>query len=186
LTDYAATWINERPGLRPKTVQLYRYLLRCHLAPGFAAQSVGGITEADVRRWRADLLAADTSPVTVAKAYRLLKSIMATAADDGLTRRNPCRVKGAGTEKSAERPVLTVAQVYALADATGSRYRALVLLACLCGLRWASWPRCADATSTSTRELSAYPASSPRSTASRWRSGRPRPTLASAPLSSPH
>jgi len=53
-TDYAATWIDERPGLRPKTVQLYRYLLRCHLGPGFAAQSVGGITEADVRRWRAD------------------------------------------------------------------------------------------------------------------------------------
>jgi integrase len=135
-TDYAATWINERPGLRPKTVQLYRYLLRCHLAPGFTAQSVGGIAEADVRRWRADLLAAGTSPVTVAKAYRLLKSIMATAADDGLIRRNPCRVKGAGSEKSAERPVLTVAQVYALADAAGSRYRALVLLACLCGLRW--------------------------------------------------
>jgi integrase len=135
-TDYAATWINERPGLRPKTVQLYRYLLRCHLAPGFAAQAVVGITEADVRRWRVDLLAAGTTPVTVAKAYRLLKSIMATAADDGLIRRNPCRVKGAGTEKSAERPLLTVAQVYALADATGSRYRALVLLAYLCGLRW--------------------------------------------------
>jgi integrase len=134
--DYAVTWISERPGLRPKTVQLYRYLLRCYLAPGFAAQSVGGITEADVRRWRADLLAAGASPVTVAKAYRLLKSIMATAADDGLIRRNPCRVKGAGSEKSPERPVLTVAQVYALADAAGSRYRALVLLACFCGLRW--------------------------------------------------
>jgi integrase len=135
-TDYAATWINERPGLRPKTVQLYRYLLRCHLASGFAAQSVGGITEADVRRWRADLLTAGISPVTVAKAYRLLKSIMATAADDGLIRRNPCRVRGAGSEKSPERPVLTVAQVYSLADAAGSRYRALVLLACFCGLRW--------------------------------------------------
>ncbi|MGO9276805.1 MAG: tyrosine-type recombinase/integrase [Streptosporangiaceae bacterium] len=30
----------------------------------------------------------------------------------------------------------TVAQVCALADATGPRYRALVLLACFCGLRW--------------------------------------------------
>ena len=31
LADYAATWISERSGLRPKTVELYRYLLRKHL-----------------------------------------------------------------------------------------------------------------------------------------------------------
>ena len=55
-TGYAAAWISERAGLRPKTIQLYRYLLHRHLAPRFAAQTVAGITEADVRRWRADLL----------------------------------------------------------------------------------------------------------------------------------
>jgi len=33
LTDYAQTWIAERPGLRPKTVELYSYLLRKHIAP---------------------------------------------------------------------------------------------------------------------------------------------------------
>ncbi len=134
--DYAAVWISERPGLRPKTVQLYRYLLRRHLSPAFASRSVAGITEADVRRWRAELLAAGVTPVTTAKAYRLLKSIMATAVDDGLIRRNPCRVRGAGSEKSPERPVLTVAEVYALADAADPRYRTLILLACFCGLRW--------------------------------------------------
>ena len=48
------------------------------------------------------------SAVTVATAYRLLKAILNTAVDDGLIRRNPCRIKGAGQEKSAERPVLTV------------------------------------------------------------------------------
>ena len=46
--DYADAWITERPGLRPKTIQLYRYLLRRHLAPGFT--TIGSITEADVRR----------------------------------------------------------------------------------------------------------------------------------------
>jgi integrase len=134
LTDYAEAWITERPGLRPKTIQLYRYLLRRHLAPGFT--TLGAITDADVRRWRSDLLAAGASPVTTAKAYRLLKAIMATAVEDGLVRRNPCRAKGAGTEQSPERPLLTVAQVYDLADACGLRYRAMVLLACFCGLRW--------------------------------------------------
>jgi hypothetical protein len=33
------------------------------------------------------------SAVTVAKAYRLLKAILNTAVDDGLIRRNPCRIK---------------------------------------------------------------------------------------------
>jgi hypothetical protein len=42
-----------------------------------------------------------------------------TAVDDGLIKRNPYRVKGAGSEDSPERPVLSVAQVYALADAVG-------------------------------------------------------------------
>jgi hypothetical protein len=28
---YASDWIEERPGLRPKTAELYRYLLRRHL-----------------------------------------------------------------------------------------------------------------------------------------------------------
>ena len=61
-TDYAEVWIEERPGLRPKTIQLYRYLLRRHLAPGFT--TVGTITDPDVRRWRADLIASGVSPVT--------------------------------------------------------------------------------------------------------------------------
>ncbi len=71
---YAATWIDERPGLRPKTIQLYRYLLRAHLQDAFGSATVAGITEADVRRWRADMLSAGVTPVTAAKAYRLLKS----------------------------------------------------------------------------------------------------------------
>ena len=133
---YASDWIEERPGLRPKTAELYRYLLRRHLGPVFDARPVAEIREPDVRRWRKDLLDAGVSAVTVAKAYRLLKAILNTAVDDGLIRRNPCRIKGAGQEKSQERPVLTVLQVYALADATDKRYRALVLLAAFTSLRW--------------------------------------------------
>ncbi len=60
----------------------------------------------------------------MAKAYRLLRAVFNTAVDDEMIRRNPCRIKGAGVEDSPERPVLTVAQVYALADAVGLRYRA--------------------------------------------------------------
>ena len=53
-----------------------------------------------------------------------------------MIKRNPCRIKGAGQEESPERPTLTIPQVYALADAVGQRYRALVLLAMFSSLRW--------------------------------------------------
>ena len=89
-----------------------------------------------MRRWRKELLDSGVSAVTAAKAYRLLKAIMNTAADDGLIRRNPCRIKGAGREVSPERPVLTIGQVYALAAAIDQRYRALVLLGTFSSLRW--------------------------------------------------
>ena len=70
---YAAAWIDERPGLRPKTIQLYRYLLRACLHEDFGSRTIASITETDVRRWRAELLSAGVNPITTAKAYRLLK-----------------------------------------------------------------------------------------------------------------
>jgi integrase len=44
-------------------------------------------------------------------------------------------VPGAGTVRSAERPVATPAQILALVDAINERYRTAVLIAAWCGLR---------------------------------------------------
>jgi integrase len=136
LADYGRTWIDERSGLRPKTVELYRYLLRKHLTPVLGSLPIADIQPGHVRRWRKHLLDEQVSAVTAAKAYRLLRTILTTAADDGSIRRNPCRIKGAGTEASPERQVLTVPQVFALSETIAPRYRALVLLATFTSLRW--------------------------------------------------
>ncbi len=57
-----------------------------------------------------------------AKSYRLLRAIMTTAVDeDNLLPRNPCRIKGGGDEEAEERPVLTVRQVFDLAELVGRR-----------------------------------------------------------------
>jgi integrase len=136
LSEYGRAWIEERPELRPKTVELYRYLLRRHLVPVLGPMPIADIQPSHVRRWRKELLDKGASVVTAAKAYRLLKAVLNTAVDDGVIRRNPCRIKGAGQEKSPERPTLTIPQVYALAEAIDQRYRALVLLAMFSSLRW--------------------------------------------------
>jgi integrase len=107
-----------------------------HLQPTLGNVAIGEIRETHVRRWRKRLIDSGAKAATVAKAYRLLKAIMATAVDDGLIRRNPCRIRGASLDKSPERPVLTVPQVFALADAISQRYRALILLAVFGSLRW--------------------------------------------------
>lgn len=136
LTTYAAAWIEERPNLRPKSIALYRYLLRRHITPYFEFKSVAEIKEAHVRRWRKSLLDSQVSAITTAKAYRLLKAVFNTAVDDGIIRRNPCRIKGASQEKSPERPVLSIPEVFALSEAIDRKYGALVLLGTFGSLRW--------------------------------------------------
>jgi len=115
-------------------------MLRGHLEPTFGTALVAGIHEPDVRRWRKErpdaCVSAVTVTVTVTKAYWLLKAILNTAADDGLIRRKPCRIKGASVEKSPERPVLSFRQVFDLAEVIGPRYRAMVLLPVFGSRRW--------------------------------------------------
>jgi integrase len=81
-------------------------------------------------------LAAGVGEPTVVKAYQLLRALMNTAVDDGLIRPNPCRVKGADRYDVPERPVLTVAEVFAVSDSIAPRYRLLVLLAAFTALRF--------------------------------------------------
>lgn len=117
---YAAKWIKERPGLRPRTVELYERLLRNQIGPHLGAVSVGDIKTSMVREWRTALLDSGVSASVTAKAYRLLRAVLMTATDeDGMLARNPCRIKGAGDESPEERPVLTLAQVFELAELLG-------------------------------------------------------------------
>ena len=127
--EYATAWVSERPNLRAKTKQLYEGLIRLHLVPVLGKLAVADVKEGTVRRRRTSRLDSGVGVVTVAKAYRLLKAIMNTAVDDGMIKRNPCRIDSAGQEHSPERPVLTAPQVFALADALDRRYRLLILLA---------------------------------------------------------
>ncbi len=94
------------------------------------------LSPSTVRRWYAGLLRAGRpGQSTVAKAYRLLHSILAKATADELLVKNPCVIGGAGRERAPERKVITFAQVWALAEAVETRYRALVLIAAFTGLR---------------------------------------------------
>jgi integrase len=132
--EYAEEWLRNRPKLRPRTLELYRSELRCHLLPAFGETALDRITKRVIRTWYAGLVAS-RSQVTAAKCYRLLAAILNTAVEDELIPNNACRIKGAAVERSPERPLATIDEVFAIADAIDPRYRALVLLAAFCGLR---------------------------------------------------
>lgn len=136
LRAYGESWIKERPNLRPKSVVLYEGLHRNHITPELGDLLLAEITTPRLRRWRRDLLDAGVGPVTVSKAYRLLRTMLNTAVSDRLISRNPCQISGAGVEKSPERPIATVEQVLAIASAVPERQRLLVLLACFNSMRW--------------------------------------------------
>jgi hypothetical protein len=122
LADYAATWIAQRPGLRPRSADNYRWLLKKHVMPHLGGVPVGKLSTPMIREWRAVLLDQGVSISTTAKAYRLLPAVLMTAVDeDKILSSNPCRIRGAGDEQAPERPVLTVAQVFELAERVGRR-----------------------------------------------------------------
>jgi integrase len=122
LAEYAAAWIAQRPGLRVRTVDLYNWLLAKHIAPYLGGVPIGKLSTPMVRKWRADLLGNGVSVSMAAKSYRLLRAVLTTAVEeDKILPRNPCRVRGAGEEHAPERPVLTVVQVFDLAERVGRR-----------------------------------------------------------------
>ncbi len=132
--EFASEWLTERPNLRPRTRETYNSQLELHVYPVLGDVELGRLNPRDIRRWHAHL-STRLGPATVAKCYRLTRTILATAVTDELIMRNPCRIERAGVERAAERPVATVDEVYAAADAIGGRYRGMVLLAGFCGLR---------------------------------------------------
>ena len=133
LKEYAETWMARRPDLRPSTAAKYRMLLDRHIIPALGKTVLVRLQTSQIRGWWAKL--ATDHPSTAADAYRLLSTICNTAVDDKVIGSNPCKVKGAGTAKAAERPTASVAEVGAAIDEVPADRRAAILLAAWCQLR---------------------------------------------------
>lgn len=151
LGEYAATWLVERTNargdhLRPRTVDEYKRLLR---RPDAAKpEDKGGpladlldvplakLSPAKVRSWRTAQL--DTGKKTqTSRAYGLLNAIMTTAAIDIKGFENPCREKGGQSTHTGRKVVPpTDAELETILATITPRYRALVVVAAIGGLRY--------------------------------------------------
>jgi integrase len=135
LAEYATAWLRCRTSLRTRTRELYEGELRLHIIPALGSTAIAEISNAAVRSWYASLFDKGLAQSSCAKNYRLLRTILTTAVEDGIITKNPCNIKGAGVAKSPERPIATIEQVFALSDAIDGPYRIAVLLATFGGLR---------------------------------------------------
>lgn len=140
--DYAAQWMRTR-DLRPTTRRAYDSMLRNHLLPAWGTTPLRAITTAALRAWLAEV--APDRPTVRRRAYELLSTILATAADDELIAVSPCKrnmlatvTAATTTGKAPHRKgpqALSAAQLDALADEVPAYLRVPVLLAGTVGLR---------------------------------------------------
>ena len=131
---YAQQWLDER-GLKPRTRETYDSQIKWILST-FADVRLNDITPPAVRSWYGKLHRSHLAANTTAKVYRLFRTIMTSAVEDGLLRSNPVSIKGAAREEVHELPIPTYEEVGRIADAIDPRFRALVWTGATSGLRY--------------------------------------------------
>jgi integrase len=128
-------WLDRQRGhMKPSGFRSYESAWRVHVQPRWAQTPIAEVRFSDVQAWVAGM-SAKRGPVIVQTAYSVLARILDDAVRDRMLVSNPAR--GVKLPKRAPRRnvYLTVEQLHQLADESG-RYRSLVLLLGVGGLRW--------------------------------------------------
>jgi integrase len=140
VSEAGELWLRraETERLERSTVSKYRNHVELHINPALGAVKLAKLTAPMVEQFKDDLLAPGRLSWAMAKkVVGSLKAILAEAQRRGLTAQNvasPVRVRARGREESrAEIP--TKAEINALLAAATGRWRALLIVATLTGLR---------------------------------------------------
>lgn len=131
---YAEAWVRDR-DIKPRTRAHYRSLLERMLLPTFRDVPLADITPESVRTWFA--LTGTSKPTFRAHAYGLMRSIFHTAVGDQLVTVNPCTIRGAGNVSRVHKiEPASLKELESIISAMPERYRAMVLLASWCAMRF--------------------------------------------------
>lgn len=140
LGSYGRDWVQTRTNrngepLRDRTRVEYLRLLDTALEP-LADKRMNALTPDMIRTWYSELVKSGRKTLA-ARAYGLLKSILATAVTDGRIKSNPCIIRGAqnsSTGRKVEPPTAT--ELAKIVAAMPDRLQAAVLLAAWVGARY--------------------------------------------------
>lgn len=139
---YAESYLRARKvrgrPLAASTIEGYRRLLRGYINPAFGDLELDAITPSLVNHWY-DTLPADREK-TRREAYTLARAVMtvATSAHGPMVgQTNPFAIRGGGSGTSPKREqIATASEVAVIVEHIRPEWRAMVLLALWCGMRY--------------------------------------------------
>jgi integrase len=137
-------WWPAWKATHPDSERPTRYRLNKRILPDFGDLPLGDLDADAIGLWKAGMVKEGLKPQTINTYLALLGTVLNAAVDSGYLERSPLlRRSGAGRVAIARNmPVekrevwLTRPQLDRLVAATHVRYRALVLVAALTGMRW--------------------------------------------------
>ena len=138
LSVVAADWLGSRGSVKRRTRETDEAAWRNYVQPRFGNWPVASITAAAVSSWVGSLVARGLAPSTATRALATLRSVLAFAVADGRVQHNVAAAVRNPTSSRARRDgqALTLAEVYTLTEACKGRYRDVVPVMALAGLRW--------------------------------------------------
>jgi integrase len=138
LSVVAADWLGSRGSVKRRTWETDEAAWRNYIGPRFGNWPVASITAAEVSGWVGSLVVRGLAPSTATRALATLRSVLAFAVADGRVQHNVAAVVRKPTSGRARREgqALTLQEVWALTEACKGRYRDVVPVLALAGLRW--------------------------------------------------
>jgi integrase len=134
--EWAEDWLASKPGKRATSLARDRAALRTHLIPALGPLPLSAITPMHVRKAVDEMRGRRLSPKSIRTYIGTLVAIMNAAVDADLIPRSPVRGLHLESAERRSRPTITTRQLYELADEVPPRFRTLILLAGVLGLRW--------------------------------------------------
>jgi integrase len=138
LSVVATDWLGSRGSVKRRTRETDEGAWRNYVAPRFGSWPVASITAAEVSGWVGSLVARGLAPSTATRALATLRSILAFAVADARVQHNVAAAVRKPTSGRARREgqALTLDELTRLTEACQGRYRDVVLVLALAGLRW--------------------------------------------------
>jgi integrase len=138
LSVVAVPWMGSRSSVKRRTRESDEAAWRNYIEPRFGNWPVASITAAEVSSWVGSLVARGLAPSTATRALATLRSVLAFAVADGRVQHNVAAAVRKPTSGRVRREgrVLTLEELRALTEACKGRYRDVVPVLALAGLRW--------------------------------------------------
>ncbi|GAC1545915.1 MAG: site-specific integrase [Acidimicrobiales bacterium] len=131
--QWAEQWLS-RPGKRANSIVRDRQGLEV-FKPTLGPRPLSSITPMHVQA-AVDARGREVSPATLVRDVAAVRAVLNAAVDADLLIRSPARKIALPKVRPPDRQPLTAKELLRLADAVDARYRALVLVGGVLGLRW--------------------------------------------------